>query len=122
MNYVALRRLKVGSSYRERGELVPEAASWKNVRAYISQGWIRPQLPEEEHSAKRSAGYPCEACGQEFKNQRGLRIHRTKQHREVSLYSEPKPLPKELEAEMEELEATEEESEDVLELYGESEG
>jgi hypothetical protein len=38
--YICKRRLKVGDGYREPGELVPEAATWPNVRRYIDQGLI----------------------------------------------------------------------------------
>ncbi len=33
--YVARTRLKVGDSYREPGEEIPEAASWPNLRSYL---------------------------------------------------------------------------------------
>jgi hypothetical protein len=38
--YICKRRLKVGDGYREPGELVPEAATWPNLRRYIDQGWV----------------------------------------------------------------------------------
>lgn len=40
LTYVALRRLKVGSDVREPGDLVPEAAGWRNVSNYLSGGWL----------------------------------------------------------------------------------
>lgn len=37
MRYVALKRMKVGNGYREPGEDVPEAASWRNLQAYLNR-------------------------------------------------------------------------------------
>jgi hypothetical protein len=42
LTYVALRRLTVGGQPREKGELVPEAATWHNIDAYIRGGRIAP--------------------------------------------------------------------------------
>lgn len=43
--YVALRRLKVGTDIRNPGDLVPEAAGWRNVSNYLSGGWIAVVSP-----------------------------------------------------------------------------
>lgn len=40
LSYVALRRLKVGSSWREPGDAVPEAAHWRNLSNYLSAGHL----------------------------------------------------------------------------------
>jgi hypothetical protein len=40
MIYVARRRLKIGSEYREPGQKVPEAESWTRVEAWIHAGFI----------------------------------------------------------------------------------
>lgn len=42
MTYVALKPLRIGGKRRETGELVPEAATWKRVDAWINQGRIAP--------------------------------------------------------------------------------
>lgn len=41
MTYVALRRLKVGTTWRNPGSAVPEAAGWRNLHNYISAGYIK---------------------------------------------------------------------------------
>jgi hypothetical protein len=46
MTYVALRPLRVGGQTRQAGELVPEAATWHNVGAYIRGGHISA-IPKE---------------------------------------------------------------------------
>jgi hypothetical protein len=38
--YIAARRLKVGSGYREPGEPVPEAASWTTLRELLNGGYL----------------------------------------------------------------------------------
>lgn len=40
MTYVALKPLRVGGKRREPGELVPEAADWPRVSAWVDQGRI----------------------------------------------------------------------------------
>lgn len=40
LSYVALKRLKVGASYRYPGDAVPEAATWRNVHNYLSSGYL----------------------------------------------------------------------------------
>lgn len=40
MTYVALKPLRVGGQRREPGELVPEAADWPRVSAWLDQGRI----------------------------------------------------------------------------------
>ncbi len=45
--YVALRRLKVGDGWREPGDPVPEAATWRNLRAYLGAGQVA-EVPDEE--------------------------------------------------------------------------
>ena len=42
-HYVALRRLTVDGSVREPGDEVPEAAGWRNLRAYIGAGHVERQ-------------------------------------------------------------------------------
>jgi hypothetical protein len=42
MTYVALRPLRVGGRTRQKGELVPEAATWHNIDAYVRGGRIAP--------------------------------------------------------------------------------
>ena len=42
-HYVALRRLNVDGSVREPGDEVPEAAGWRNLRAYLSAGHVERQ-------------------------------------------------------------------------------
>lgn len=46
VTYVALKPLKVGSSTRQRGEAVPEAATWRNLSSYISAGKLAVVSPE----------------------------------------------------------------------------
>lgn len=41
LTYVALRRLKVGATWRNPGDAVPEAAHWRNVHNYISAGHLK---------------------------------------------------------------------------------
>lgn len=38
MAYVACKRLKIGGEFREVGELVPEAETWRNLRVYLDNG------------------------------------------------------------------------------------
>ena len=38
MAYVACKRLKIGHGFREIGELVPEAETWRNLRIYLDNG------------------------------------------------------------------------------------
>ena len=38
LQYVALKRLRIGDGFREVGESVPEAKDWKNVASYVSRG------------------------------------------------------------------------------------
>ena len=38
--YVARRRLKIGDEWREPGEEVPEAATWRNLHSYLSSGAV----------------------------------------------------------------------------------
>jgi len=40
MRYVAHRRLKLGTGFREIGDEVPEAQEWKNLSTYLRLGWI----------------------------------------------------------------------------------
>ena len=40
MIYVARRRLKIGTEYREQGQQVPEAESWTRVEAWVHAGFI----------------------------------------------------------------------------------
>ena len=40
LSYIALKQLKVGAGYRMPGDLVPEAASWRNVHNYLSSGYL----------------------------------------------------------------------------------
>lgn len=47
MAYVAVRRLHMGDEvYREPGELVPEAANWKNLRVWL--GSHVKEVPDAE--------------------------------------------------------------------------
>jgi hypothetical protein len=41
LTYVALRRLKVGASWRNPGDAVPEAAGWRNLHNYLSSGQLK---------------------------------------------------------------------------------
>ncbi len=45
--YVARTRLLVGDTYREPGELVPEAADWLNLRTYLELGQVE-QIPHPD--------------------------------------------------------------------------
>lgn len=47
IKYVAGRRLRVGDGYKEYGEPVPEAASWKNLEAHLSSGAIKAVVVDE---------------------------------------------------------------------------
>ena len=38
--YVARKRLKVGDEWREPGEPIPEAATWRNLHSYLSSGAV----------------------------------------------------------------------------------
>ena len=38
--YAARKRLRVGDEWREIGDLVPEAASWRNLHSYLSSGAV----------------------------------------------------------------------------------
>ena len=55
--YVARTRLKVGDSYREPGEEIPEAASWLNLHAYLDLDQIEEvpvlgdQVPHRQERA-----------------------------------------------------------------------
>ena len=40
MAYVACKRLKIGHGFREIGELVPEAETWRNLRVYLDNGSV----------------------------------------------------------------------------------
>ena len=40
VRYLAGKRLKVGDSWREVGDEVPEAASWPTLQAYINMGHV----------------------------------------------------------------------------------
>lgn len=51
MSYVALRDLKVNGAVRTAGSAVPEAAGWKNLSHYISQGQIAIVAPHNNHPA-----------------------------------------------------------------------
>lgn len=49
--YVARKPLKVGGVLRQPGELVPEAAAWPNLRAYLATKQlelVRPKAPPIE--------------------------------------------------------------------------
>lgn len=44
----ALRQLRVGESIRQPGDLVPEAATWPNLRSYENLQWLeRVPIPED---------------------------------------------------------------------------
>lgn len=51
LTYVALRDLKVDGAVRAKGSAVPEAAGWKNLSHYISQGQIAIAAPQTNHPA-----------------------------------------------------------------------
>lgn len=52
MRYVVKRkRLKIGDSYREIGEEVPEASGWKNLRSYLDAGIIVAEQDEQASPA-----------------------------------------------------------------------
>jgi hypothetical protein len=52
--YVARTRLKVGDSYRQPGELVPEATDWPNLQLHVDNGqleevpMINGQVPQRQ--------------------------------------------------------------------------
>lgn len=46
-NYIALRRMTVGGEVRQPGDLVPEAAKWKDVAGKIRSGLIAPVRVKE---------------------------------------------------------------------------
>jgi hypothetical protein len=51
--YRATRALKVGEDdVRQYGDLVPEAASWENLRAYLASGYIEEVLVDEKDIPK----------------------------------------------------------------------
>jgi len=50
--YVAARRLKIGDSFREPGEPVPEAVNWRNLREHLDLGNLTMV------SDKTSNGFP----------------------------------------------------------------
>jgi hypothetical protein len=54
LTYIALRRLKVGSTYREKGDAVPEAAHWRNLDNYISSGQIAVVGGPQAHPGTRA--------------------------------------------------------------------
>jgi hypothetical protein len=57
MTYVALKDMRVDGSVRAKGEEVPEAAGWRNLHSYISQGYIAIAAPQTNHpAAMKSAG------------------------------------------------------------------
>jgi hypothetical protein len=55
LTYVALTRLKVGTSFREAGELVPEAANWRNLTNYLNSGYLAV-ISENPAQRKTSVG------------------------------------------------------------------
>lgn len=54
LTYVALKPLKVGDSTRMPGELVPEAAHWRNVTNYVNAGFL---AIISDNSAQRKGTY-----------------------------------------------------------------
>ena len=58
MAYIARRRLNLGTRVAEPGDPVPEAASWRNLDAYISSGqveFVPDSLVEDKPKAKPKA-------------------------------------------------------------------
>ena len=54
-------RLKVGTEYRYPGDLIPEAADWKNLRAYVEAKQIeRLAVDDEEVQAALKRQAPAE--------------------------------------------------------------
>jgi hypothetical protein len=54
----ALRQLQVGDSLRQPGELVPEAASWPNLRSYESLSWVERVPVPNDYSGEGAIEYP----------------------------------------------------------------
>ena len=38
--YIAAKRLRHGDGFIEAGEPIPDAESWKSLKALLSQGWV----------------------------------------------------------------------------------
>lgn len=51
MAYRALRRLTVGETVKEPGDLIPEAMEWTNTRVWLSEGFIE-EVPDEQPAPK----------------------------------------------------------------------
>lgn len=59
--YVATRKIKVAGEWREPGDLVPEADSWRHVNAYVERGeiayvpaWLLPDVQEGKVDALKA--------------------------------------------------------------------
>ena len=53
MPYVAGRRIKIGDSFRQIGEPVPEAEGFKRFRALLAQGYLRFVETEKPDETQR---------------------------------------------------------------------
>ena len=72
MAYVACKRLKIGHEFREIGELVPEAETWRNLRVYLDNGSLavvpnsgatagdQPAKKKEEKKPKAAMAKPAQ--------------------------------------------------------------
>lgn len=61
MGYVALKPLELSGAVRHVGQLVPEAATWPNLRAWINQGYVAQVADHEVETfiaALREPGAP----------------------------------------------------------------
>lgn len=57
LTYYALRRIKVGSSYRNPGDAVPEANGWRHASSWVGQG-ILAIVPASSETPHQRIGRP----------------------------------------------------------------
>jgi hypothetical protein len=58
VTYIARRQLKVGDSYRQPGDPIPEAATWPNLRAYLEEGHVEAVDVETAATSPASVSAP----------------------------------------------------------------
>lgn len=89
VKYLAGKRLKVGDSFREVGDEVPEAASWPTLRAYISMGHIVVEplsAPEVLSSGSTTMDPEYTARGQELDGMKKDELKEIAKDLEVPVY------------------------------------